>query len=183
MAEMFELKQHASGSVSLQRDSMRSRRIEPDLARLLRLPFVNGDAESVTYEFPEAHPYRVSLLSTAGQPLGQYGDLDAQNLAEFTKIRAIDQSTGQVVTYWTLQVYVFSSGWRWDDPKNFFHVAMLNAQGGVILDQAVQPSDVTILCGDNGRRCYATQPFRPDLYVIDAGALIYFPGGTLFQHC
>ena len=118
-----------------------------------------------------------------GHQFESLGDFDANTLAKFTKIRAVDQQTGIVVCSWTLEIFTFSSGWRTYDPKEGFHLALLNSAGAPLLDFRLSSSDVDISCGDNGHRRFSSSSFRPDLYDIDVGAVVYLPGGVNFLHC
>jgi hypothetical protein len=157
--------------------------IDPELAHLLRLPSKSGPPESVTYVYEGPHPVRIPIMGTNGDKLGEFGDFDANTLTKFTKIRALDQQTGIIVCSWTLEVFTFSSGWRTYDAKEGFHLGLLNVAGAVLLDFRLASNDVDISCGDNGHRRFVSASFRPDLYDIDEGALIYLPGGVTFHHC
>ena len=95
--------------------------------------------------------------------MGKFGDLSSTELTLWTKVRSTDMS-GVVTAYWTLQIFTFSQGYRnevW--PRDAFHLAMLNAQRGILYD-FVLSTDVIIACGDNGMRRYTTQSFSADLY-------------------
>lgn len=155
--------------------------LDPDLAPLLPIS-ITATSESETYQYAPPNPVQIQITSTDGTQLGKFGDLSSTDLALWTKVRATDNS-GVIVTYWTLQTFTFSQGWRNSEwPRDAFHLAMLNVQGGILYDWVLGP-EVNIECGDNGARRYWNRPFTPDLYDSAVGAWVYVPGGSIFARC
>jgi hypothetical protein len=129
------------------------------------------------------HPRRAVYVGVDGTKFGEIGDLDGTTVASFTKVKATDERTRAVVAYFTFEAYSFSDGWQWSDVKNPFHIALLNKEGGVLLEFAIPSQDIRVICNDKGRRVFTKHAIEPDVYDSDEGAEFWYPGGTIFRKC
>lgn len=139
--------------------------------------------KSKTFHLLPPHPNRIQLHSATGVNLGQYGDLNADQLMAITTVLAT-RPNGETICYFTFVSYTFQQGYRNDfvgqEDRNW-HFVLGNQAGGVLKDYRLKDNEFVFWCGGNGARQYFSYEVDPLLYDeiekygLDGSRLLAWP--------